>query len=132
MKRVDKVQIPHTGKWLIVENSEHGPVDTKSDDKCAEYADYAFVVRRKLQQSGRSDFPTITTKILIRSDLWYMDSYCTPGSECQPGRFNRKPVQVVVWTSSRNQDLRNVLCPQTHPLPHLHRADPRVPGYLST
>src|SRR6266478_2070832 len=70
VKRIDKVRIPQTGKWLIVESSEHGPVaGAKTDDKYAEYADYAFVVRRKLQQSRLSDFPTITTKILIRSDL---------------------------------------------------------------
>ena len=37
----------------------------------------------------------------------------TPGIEWQTRRFKRKPVRVV-WTSSRNQDLRNVPCPNSN------------------
>jgi hypothetical protein len=70
VKRIDKVRNPQTGKWDIVENDEPEPVTgAKSNGKYAEYAEYAFVARRKLQQSSHSDFPTITTKILIQSDL---------------------------------------------------------------
>jgi hypothetical protein len=69
VKRIDKVRIPETGKWQIVENGEPEPVTDANSNKYAEYADYAFLVRRKWQQSADSGFPTTTTKILIQSDL---------------------------------------------------------------
>jgi len=69
VKRIDKVRIPTTGKWEISDSIEPESADKEDrDDKYAEYAEYAFVVRRKMQQPRGSDFPIITTKILIRSD----------------------------------------------------------------
>jgi hypothetical protein len=66
VKRVDKRQIPKSGEWEIVDNGEPKPVP--ESNIYAKYADYAFIVRRKLQQSRQTDIPTITTKLLIQSD----------------------------------------------------------------
>jgi hypothetical protein len=67
-KRIDKVQIPKTGEWQIVENGGPEPGSGAESNIYAKYADYAFIVRRKRQQSRQSDVPTITTKILIQSE----------------------------------------------------------------
>ncbi|KAJ7463469.1 P-loop containing nucleoside triphosphate hydrolase protein [Mycena galericulata] len=72
IKRVEKIRLPDSGEWIIQNASgieirpEIGPRD---DDKYAEWAEYAFVIRRKIVQTRGSDYPVITTKILIRSDL---------------------------------------------------------------
>jgi len=46
-KRIDKVQIPKTGEWQIVENGGPEPGSGAESNIYAKYADYAFIVRRK-------------------------------------------------------------------------------------
>lgn len=83
IKRIDKVRIPTTGKWVILENNE--PVSNDMEDK---YAEYAFLVRREVLQTRESDFPTITTEIPIRSDYLHRTL-----------KHVMKDVQNLSWTA---------------------------------
>ncbi|KAJ7931911.1 P-loop containing nucleoside triphosphate hydrolase protein [Mycena leptocephala] len=71
IKHVDKIRLPDSGEWIIQNASdiETGLKPPRHDDKYAEWAEYAFIVRRKIVQTRGADYPTITTKILIRSGL---------------------------------------------------------------
>ncbi|KAJ6576099.1 P-loop containing nucleoside triphosphate hydrolase protein [Mycena vulgaris] len=66
VKHIDKIRLPDSGEWIIQNGNIVTPHDT--DDKYAEWAEYAFLVRRKVVQTRGSDYPNITTKLLIRSD----------------------------------------------------------------
>ncbi|KAJ6576113.1 P-loop containing nucleoside triphosphate hydrolase protein [Mycena vulgaris] len=66
VKHIDKIRLPDSGEWIIQNGNIVTPHDT--DDKYAEWAEYAFLVRRKVVQTRDSDYPNITTKLLIRSD----------------------------------------------------------------
>ncbi|KAJ6630297.1 hypothetical protein B0H10DRAFT_1983969 [Mycena sp. CBHHK59/15] len=65
VKRVDKIRLPDSGKWIV--QSAGSDAITSSKDEYAEWAACAFVVRRKVYQTRDSDFPVTTTKLLIRS-----------------------------------------------------------------
>ncbi|KAJ6576105.1 P-loop containing nucleoside triphosphate hydrolase protein [Mycena vulgaris] len=66
VKHIDKIRLPDSGEWIIQNGNIVTPHDT--DDKYAEWAEYVFLVRRKVVQTRGSDYPNITTKLLIRSD----------------------------------------------------------------
>ncbi|KAF7358510.1 p-loop containing nucleoside triphosphate hydrolase protein [Mycena venus] len=75
IKRIAKIRLPDSGKWIVQNtgsNTTLGPAGT-TQDKYAEWAEYAFVVRQKVYHPRQSDFPVITIALLIRSPLLRRD-----------------------------------------------------------
>lgn len=64
VKRISKIRIPSTGEWEVSDSDELRPKDTHA--RYAKYAQYAFIVRRRVVQTRES--LDATTKILIQSD----------------------------------------------------------------
>ncbi|KAJ7856346.1 P-loop containing nucleoside triphosphate hydrolase protein [Mycena leptocephala] len=71
IKHIEKIRLPHSGQWTIrVAGSDDFETTSKDVvDKYAQWAESAFLVRQKIVQSNRSEYPDITIKILIRSEL---------------------------------------------------------------
>lgn len=73
IKRIDKARMPTTGEWTIDDSWEplakENELRQDREGEYSKYAEYAFVVRRKLYQSAGEHFPNVTTKILIFSDV---------------------------------------------------------------
>ncbi|KAJ6576008.1 P-loop containing nucleoside triphosphate hydrolase protein [Mycena vulgaris] len=68
VKHIDKIRLPDSGEWIIQDGSSSVVTPRDTDAKYAEWAEYAFLVRRKVVQTRGSDYPNMTTKLLIRSD----------------------------------------------------------------
>ncbi|KAJ6616286.1 hypothetical protein B0H10DRAFT_1949311 [Mycena sp. CBHHK59/15] len=69
VKRIDKIRLPDSGRWRIqsAEGNDLAPGDSASDEH-AELTACAFIVRRKMEQTFGSNYPAVTTRLLIRSE----------------------------------------------------------------
>ena len=71
-KIIYKIFNPSTGKWEISddEHYELEPDDeTSAESKYAKWAEHPFLVERQVVQKQGSDFPDITTQILVQNEI---------------------------------------------------------------
>lgn len=69
VKRIDKARSRPHGEWRISDTQDlklfgEGPTESKYSG----YSQYVFLVRRKIEKQWFSEFPLITTKILVQSE----------------------------------------------------------------
>ena len=125
LKRIDKARIPTTGKWMVYDTTEDGPArvsEAKLKGRYAEYAEYAFIVRRKIQQSPGSDVPTITTTILIQSDC-LKQALKLVMKDVRNLSWNAQPFKVIIPIHPEMDADDNTGCTSTTP-----RVSPQVEG----
>ncbi|KAJ7140768.1 hypothetical protein C8R44DRAFT_761854 [Mycena epipterygia] len=91
IKRVDKIRLPDSGTWVVKNSENDAPASGPghATDEYAEWAQHAFIVRRKVEQERGSDYPKMITQFLIRSDFLR-----------RALREVMKDVQGISWTAS--------------------------------
>jgi hypothetical protein len=71
-KIIYKIFNPSTGKWEITDDEHHeleSADKITSESKYAKWAEHPFLVERQVVQKQGSDFPDITTQILVQNEI---------------------------------------------------------------
>ena len=96
-KIIYKILIPSTGKWEITDD-EHQDLESAdeaaSESKYAKWPEHPFLVERQVVQKQGSDFPDITTQILVQNEA-LVQALKGVMKGVQRMSWNIKPLKVI-------------------------------------